>query len=304
MLSKLRVLAAKVESTVGTAESLSGTEGAFNVFDLKMLPTIEYFERQGQGGFSQLPGTLGKYAATCTFRTQLCGGSSDPSWATVFLPACGFKATSRVYSGLSEAPGSNVKTLTLGGYYNGQKRAMRGCVGTAVVNATVGNVIDINWTFMGAWTAPTDVAILSPTYPSETPLRWANSTFTIGGYAFKPSRFTLDLGNQIMYREDPTASDGSGIHSALITGRKPTGSFDPESVLVATKDVYGIWLARTTAALVNTIGSTNNQVSFGAPALQFTNVQEADRNGLLTDDITFALNRSSADGDELTITFA
>lgn len=300
MLTRLKVFAAKTEATVGTAESLTGSEGVFNVFDLKMLPTIDFMERQGQGGFSRIAGTLGQYSATATFRTQLCGGASDPTWMSVLLPACGFKGTSHVYTGVAEQPGSNVKTITIGGYYNGLKKLMRGCVGNCVFNFVAGQVCYIDWTFVGAWEDPSDVAILSPSYPSETPLRYAGATFTIGSYAFKASKFTLDLGNEMFVRDD--GASAGGIHSCLITGRKPKGSFDPETTLVATKALDSIWKARTTQALVLNLGTTNNGVNFAAPALQITNIQESDRNGLLIDDVSFDLVRSSTDGDELTIT--
>ena len=55
LLRRKSVLAAKIESTSGTAESLSASDAAFNVFDLTMTPTIAMTPRPSQGSFSSLP---------------------------------------------------------------------------------------------------------------------------------------------------------------------------------------------------------------------------------------------------------
>lgn len=302
MLRRRRVMAAKTEVTVGTAIALSGTDAAMNVENLKLLPTIPMDDREGQAGFSPLSATGGPRMGTATFTTKLKGGASIPLWAATLLPAVGFVETSTVFSPVSQPPGSGgVKTITLGAYVDGVFKSICGAMGNAVFNFVAGRVVTIDWTFMGVWVPPTDVAILAPSYPSETPLRFASSGLTVGSYAYKPATMSIDLGNQVVMRED--SATASGYISALITGRKITGKFDPESVLVATKDNYGIWLANTEQALAMTLGSTGNAVAFAAPKLQFTNIQESDRNGIQTDSIDFQLNRSASGGDDdLTIT--
>jgi hypothetical protein len=73
---------------------------------------------------------------------------------------------------------------------------------------------------------------------------------------------------------------------------------NPEAGLVATKDVYGDFLASTEAALSFICRSANDSATFSAGGLQFINPQEGDRNGVQTDDIAFQLN-----DDDLQVTF-
>lgn len=296
LLNKVKVLAAKVETTSGTAESLTATEAALNVFNLQFSRTTEFIEREGQAAFTPLTGSKGGAMGQCTFRTEIYGGASAPLWATTFLPACGFVGTLDVYDPVSEVPGSNVKTITIGAYENGRKKVLRGCAGTFVITLEAGKPCYIDWTFTGIWDAVTDVTILAPTYPTTAPIRYVSATSTIGGYAHKHGTLTIDIGNEVFMREDPT--DASGYCGAVITGRRVTGTIDAEAELVATADPYGDLDAFTTGALDINLGSGSNDVNIDAPALQWTGVTDGNRNGLLTDQMTFQLVRSAAAGDD------
>jgi hypothetical protein len=303
-LLKRRVMAAKVETTVGTAVTPLAADGVYNVFDLKIVPDFEFEEREGQGSFSPLPGTLGPAKGTATFKTELYGGTSTiPQLFSVLMPACGFVASGDVFGPVSSSPGSNgVTTVTIGGYLDGSYRYIYGAMGNPVFTFTSGKRVLIDWTFHGIWGAPTDVALISPTYPTVQPLRFVNSALSIGGYSPKVAEMTLDFGNEIEMREDSTTQ---GYISAVIVNRKITGKIDPESTLVATHDWYGIWMALTTGAMSMALGASGNGVALAAPVLQFTKIEEADRNKIATNEIEFMLARSSSAGDdELTFTLS
>lgn len=300
LLRRKRVLAAKIEGTPGTAESLSASDAAFNVFNATMQPNITQEEREGQSAFSPLPSIPGARAGTCTFAIELTGGGSTPAWASTFLPACGLKETTGTFAPLSEGPGSNIKTITIGLYENGLKKTLRGAMGTAVFMFTAGQRVMIEFTFTGIYDAVADVSILAPTYPTATPLRFVSADLSLGSYTPIIREMRLDLGNTVVLRED--ANDPSGYISAIVTGRKIVGTMDPESKLVATEDSYGKWLSMTERAMSINLGSTGNMVDIDAPKLQFTNLQEGDRDGIQIDTISFQLNRSASGGDdELTI---
>lgn len=300
LLRRKRVIAAKIETTPGTAESLSASDAAFNAYETSVNPTIDFEERQGQSAFSPLPGTLGAYGGTVTFQTDIHGGGSTPFWASVLLPACGYKETTGVFAPVTEAPGSNVKTLTIGVYEDGLFKVLRGCAGNVVFTLPSGRRAFAEWTFTGIWGDPTDVSILAPTYPTTAPLKFANSTWTLGSWSPCVEQITIDLGNEVVLRECGT--DSSGYKNALVTNRRTTGTMNPEATLVATNDAYGDWIDRTEKALSIVLGSSGNRVTFAAPKLQLTNAQEGDRNNIQTDDLEFQLNRSAAAGnDELSI---
>jgi hypothetical protein len=104
-------------------------------------------------------------------------------------------------------------------------------------------------------------------------------------------------------RECPTTV--AGYISAFITNRVPTISVNPEAATIAAQNRWSAWLASTEQALeLDVDGPTNSVLSFDAPKAQIINNQEADRNGMVTDDIEFQCNKNGATHDqELSITF-
>lgn len=298
LLRRKRVLAAKIEATPGVAESLSGSDGLFNVYDSTIQPNVPVIQREGQGAFGRIPSVPGARSGTAVFSIHMIGGDPLPAWATTFLPACGFVATGDIYTPRTEAPGSNVKTLTIASYQDGQRKMLRGCAGNVVFTFVSGEPVVMTFTFTGLWVQPDDVALLAPNYPEVIPPRFASSGLTIGGSLWSPkiSQLTLDTGNQVVLREDP--SDITGYCTALITDRVPTGTIDPEASLVATNDVYGDWLDSQQSALELTCGSSGNRIGFDAPKWQIINPQEGNRNDIQIDTIEFQLNKSADAGDD------
>jgi hypothetical protein len=307
LLKRKSLLAAKIETTSGTAESLSASDAAFNVFDLNMQPTITMTPRPGNGSFSAMPAIRELSGGTCTFRTEVYGTGAGgvPGWASTFLPACGWSNSAGTFSPKSETPGTNVKTLTLAAYVDGKRKLMRGCAGTFRLICETGKIAVIEWTFTGVWVAVTDTALLAPTYPTASPLRVGNATFSIGSWSPCFARLEVNAGNTVVLRECATNSDASGYAAAIITDRLVTGTIDPESALVATADPYGDWVGHTERAFAFDLENATDKFAIAAPKFQITNVQEAERNGMVTDTITFQCNRSAAAGDdEFTFTFS
>lgn len=307
-LKRKRVLAAKIESTSGTAETLTASEAAFNAFDVEIQANIPFTQRPSQGSFSHLPAVAGPYGGTLTFKTELFGNGAAgvPGWASSLLPACGWVESTGTFSPATEAPGSNVKTATVAVYGDGTRKILRGAAGTFQIMMTAGQIIMIEWTFTGVWQPVTDVSILAPTYPTIIPLRFASATLTLGGNAIGcVESLNINAGNNVILRECPTNSDDSGYAAGLITDRRVTGNMNPESRLVATEDIYGDWLSGTEEALNIALTDGTDTITINAPKAQKINVQEGERNGLEIDQIEFQCNKSAAAGnDELTIDFS
>lgn len=297
-------IAAKIEATAGTLESLTNAEGAYNAFNAIINQDAPFEERPSQGGYGHLPGVVGMRSGTMTFTTELFGDGAGgvPGWASTLLPACGWVNSGGVFTPRTEAAGSNVKTVTIAKYENGVLKRLRGAMGMFSIVMPVGNRVLINWTFRGAWQAPIDASLLSPTYPTRSPMR-AVGTYTLASASHCFSNMTINSGNNVILRTCFGPADGSGISTAHIGNRLPTGSFDPESKLVATDDRYGRWLAGTEQALSVEFADAADTITIAAPKVQIRNPQEADREGLQVDNIEFQCNKSSGD-DELSITFA
>ena len=305
MLARKRVFAAKIETTVGTPETLAGGDGAFNAYDVMAQAQIEVEDREGQGAFNYLSGVPGARQGTLSFSTDLGwdGTATLPTWATVLFPACGLVESAGVFTPRTEAPGTNVKTATIAVYIDGIRKILAGAVGTFQLIMPTGRMAHIDWTFTGVWQPPTDTPLLSPTYPTAKPLRFASGSITYNGVALKVESATLNIGNEVVMRECPTTA--AGFISGLVTNRQPRLTANPESVLVATQDRFGQWLAADEEALAITInGPSDSNISISCPKAQIINVQESDRNRMVVDDVEWSLNKNAANNDqEVSITF-
>ena len=305
LLKRRRVLAAKVETTIGTPIALAGADGAFNAYDVIIQPSITIERREAQGSFNRLAGVPGAQMGRATFKTDLGwdGTATVPTWASVFLPACGFVNATGVFTPRSEGPGSNVKTLTIGCYLDGKFKSIAGAMGTFKINLPAGRMAFIEWDFSGVWQEPSDVALIAPTYPDALPIRFADATVQYDAVDLVVENVTVDAGNNVIMRE--SAGTLAGYISALVTDREPKITANPEAVTVATQDRYGAWVDSTEAAFTVALnGPTTSTLTISAPAAQILNVQEADREGLVTDEIEWGCNKNGADADEeLSLTF-
>ena len=303
LVSKKTVLAVKTEVTPGTAVTFANADAAFHSFDVSIQPTAPVIIRPALGAMGNFSSELGAKTGTVSFRTELYGSSgAAPSFLAALLPACGLVAlTANTYTPVSAAPGTNVKTLTIGVYRDGTLKQLRGAVGNPEFVYQSGNPVAINWTFAGAWVTPTDAAILTPTYPSPELMRADSAALTIGSYTPCFSNMTLNLNNVLAPRFCVTAE--GGISSYMITDRAPGGTLDPESRLVATEPTYTNWINKVERAMSLLLATNTDSCNFTAPKFQITNAQEGDREGLLIDALTYQLNRDSGD-DELQIAFS
>jgi hypothetical protein len=305
LLRRRAVFAAKVETTIGTAESLTGAEGAFNARDFTIQPNVPITRREGQGGFNYLPGIAEGMQGTCTVTMDMdYDGTTVPTWASVLLPACGWVQTTGVFSPLSEGPGTNVKTITIGHYKDGKRALLSGAMGTFKIMAPTGKMASIEFTFTGKYsTNETDTALIAPTYPTTLPLRVAAGALTWNSVALCTSNVEVDAGNSVIMRECMNATDRSGFISAIVTNRQPVITADPESELVATQDRDALWLTSSPQAFSMQIGVAGTSITVAAPKAQLENKQQGNRNDMMTDDLTWLATKGSAADTELTITF-
>jgi hypothetical protein len=305
LLKRKRVLAAKIEATPGTLDLfLASTQ--FNVYNLIAQQEIELESREAQGGFGMLNSVVGGYKGRITFSVDFSwdGTATEPAWADTFLPACGWVKSGQVFTPRTEVPGSNVKTLSMAIYQDGVVKSMAGCAGTFTMNNPTGRTAVFNFDFQGLWQPPSDGTLgIAPIYPTAKGLRYASSTTTWAGTALCLENLTLDSGNTIIMKE--CASTVSGYDHAMITNRVVTVTGNPESKLVATQDRFGQHLAMTEDVLTWGLdGPTNSVATFSAPKAQIISITEADRNMLVTDEITWQCNRNGNNIDqEISLTF-
>ena len=313
MLKKRRVLVAKIESSEGTAETLSGSDGGILAIDPKLDPDIAMGERSpAMATMSKLQQVPLGSIAKLTFKAEMKGAGSAYSSNNTpalgkFLRACGFLETVTTTSSAEKATYTPASTgapsLTLALYEDGVIKKMVGARGAVKISAKTGEIAYAEFEFTGVWGGATDGALVSPTYEGTIPPVFLGSTLSVGGHTMIAAGIDFDLGNKLHIRKDPTAA--SGYKSAVIVDRNVTGKFDPEMEVVALHDFFGLWKAGTAAALVMVpVGGTQyNRYKITAPKLAYTKVGDADRDGLVVADTAFQLAMSSGD-DEIVIEFS
>jgi hypothetical protein len=306
LATRSRDVAAKLETTQGTAISISGTDGTLPVFDPKMKYTVPIAQRPSPGSASRMKGIPEARSGEFTGQSHVfnAGTGTDPIWASTWLAACGMVAGSGgVYSYVTGSASAN--TLTMGLYQAGRLKKIAGAAGTAVIKGKAGSPLTIDWRFLGKYVAPSATALITPTRSTVLPPRFAGATITIGGTAYKVNEFTLDLGNTLTLV--PDAGDASGYCWCVTDQREPTLEVKIMGVSYGTYDFNADFLAGTEVAFSCAVGSgSNNIVTIAAPKLQhMEHPDDEDNAGYVQDTFKFQLNQNSALGDdELTLTFS
>lgn len=223
------------------------------------------------------------------------------------LRACGFAATVVTTGGSETCTYKPVSTghesVTVKLYTDGMMFAITGCRGNASFNLKTGEVGKISFKLTGHVAAPTDTALVTPTYDSTTPPAVIGGAFTIGAYGAIIDALQFDPSNSVAMPPNFNAADGYG--EVVITSRDTNGSFDPEAVLVATHDFHGNWRDGDSMALTTGVigGTQYNRFRVDMPAVYYRSVAPADRDGKRTYSMAFGAAESTTD-DEVSIIFS
>ncbi len=324
MLTQLSQVGCKLEGTEGTDVFGAGTAPAgadiFLAFNPKFTPSVDMNKRNPvRSTLSPFYSVPGNRSAKMSFDVEIVGGMAAGSpigssnaganigLASAFI-ACGIQQTLVVATSATYVPYSIVSAIaplsncsvSLAMMIDGKMYKLWGARGNAKITLENGKPGMINFEFTGADWSEEDESLVAAAivYNTNVPPIFQDITLTVGAYAAVISKISIDLGNKVALRKDASAS--SGNLSAIITGREPTISFDPENVLVATKDFMGIWKAGTVAALSASWGSTPSAIALACDHVQYQSVSLAEREGLATFDINALLTGVSGD-DELSL---
>lgn len=310
ILSNRQVIAAKVETTEGTAISLAGADANNLIMDPKFEADVPMYERTFlDNSLSPQKAIATTRLARLSFKVEAKGSGTAGTAPALgkLLRACGLDETVVALTSVTYKPTSalaNIPTLSMAIYKDGLRKAIKGARGNVKYSAKAGEPGMFEFEFTGVYDGVTDVAIITPSGVETTvPVSLLSATFSIASFSAFVSQITFDMGNALAPRGD--INQASGYISTLLTKRNPKGSFDPEDELVATHDFYGRWLAGTTGSLTwKHQGSAGNIATFTVPACQYMKLSEADRNGIAVLNSDFLMARNSTGGDdELSIAF-
>lgn len=318
-LARIRQLAAKIETVAGTAEALAASDAGILVEDVRFKLNAEELQRNVlHDSLSRYKSIAGARTATVTFRCEIAGSGTPttPPAMGKFLRACGFTQsveTDDVLYALTSTDAS-IPTLTIAMYNDDVRWLMYGARGNVSFECAANRIGYANFTFTGIYSDYDAVASLAGiTYQTTVPPRFMNASCVLNfGVAYSSgvfSRFTLDLANEVICRENANAANG--LSYARIVGRDPGGTFDldvPSPTMDTEPNVepnlVTHWLTPTTGSLAMIIGAAaGNRVAVAAPALQVVDISDADRDSVSVHDFSYKLRLGTVDNDELTLTF-
>lgn len=285
-------LLAGLEDTKGTAQSLTGSDGVFNVFDLSCTYNIPKVQREQQGTMNLLQHSYGPMSATLRFRSEVVGSGSSgsvPAWATVFLQGCGWLNSAGTFT-RSESF-ADQETITMKYFMDGHVRTLIGCAGTFSLVYNYGKIHDINWEFTGKVAPEADAAIPSVTEPTVIPPRGL-ATCTMNSTDIEFGQFTINSGGQVQLLEEPKNDTNlTGYSHACIPNYITTGTLDPRATVVATKNWWTEFTGLQERAVSLIAGSAaNNTVTLAATKFQCEVPQFAARGGVATRALTGVFN--------------
>ena len=290
LLTRKRVIAVLKESTAGTYNAPQAAN-CLLVRDLNITPqqsdvVSRDLVRPYFGASEQLQANT---RVECTFSVEMAGigqnaaGNEDADNAPNFgecLEACGFTAETTDDAKRLYTPNS-LDSTTVSILYNidGVQHTVKGAKGTFSISCSVGEIPTFDFTFTGVYIAPSDATALTPSYQKQaTPLLFNNTntgTFKIfGETGLQMSNFSLDLGNEVIYRELV-----GGSPQVMITNRNVSGSVTVEAVNLASGGSQQ-WNPFAAALADGTLG----EISFthGTAALNKVTIQS----GLVTSQAT------------------
>ena len=308
LLLRKRLILIETESTYGTDPTPTGTDAVL-VRDLNITPqqsdvVNRDVVRPYLGASEQL---LANTRVECTFSVELTGSGTAgtaPAYGKA-LQACGLDETVVASTSVTYAPvSSSFSSVTI--YYNidGLRHKVTGCRGTFVINANVGEIPTIDFTFTGVYNAPDDSALPSATFANQaTPLIFKNgntSSFQLLSFAGCLQSFSFDIGNTLVYRELIGCDK-----EVILTDRAATGSTTIEAVSIASKDYFAAALTDTSLGNLDfTHGTTaGNIVDFASTRVDIGDVSYSDQDGIAMFNIPYTCVPSTSGNDEFSLAF-
>lgn len=233
---------------------------------------------------------------TATFQSGevITGGTSGATATTSSTPS----AVGKIAEPITES----IPSLTFGSYEgesSGIRKLLKGSRGTVKFDlAKPGDPGMMDFEFMAVEAGIIDSSLLSGIVHETTkPPSFLSAAFSIDNVSARISKIDIDMACALGPRDD--VNEAKGIFSYLVNDRNPVGSFDPEMVLVATHDFHSKWYAGTEMILDFTLGSAaGNKIRFYAPKVQYTKVDDEERDGIKVAQCSFDLNGTLVPGND------
>tara|TARA_B100000242_G_scaffold155750_1_gene111332 strand:- start:4498 stop:5430 length:933 start_codon:yes stop_codon:yes gene_type:complete len=302
LLTRKRVILIEAESSYGTGPSMAASTVVL-VTDLSITPQSSDVVnrdvvRPFLGASEQL---LANTRVECTFSVELAGSGAAgtaPRYGDA-IKACGFSETIASGTSVTYAPvSSSFSSITIHYNVDGVRHIVTGCRGNFVINAEVGAIPTIEFTFTGIYNAPTDTALPTITYGNQaTPLIFKNgntTSFQLLSYAGALQSLTMDVGVSSVYRELV-----GGTKEVLITDRASNGTVTIEAPTLAQKDYFAAALTDSTLGNLTFLHGTaaGNKITFTSTKVDIGDVNYGEMDGVTMLEIPYTLVPSAANNE-------
>jgi hypothetical protein len=308
VLTRRRLILAKIESTYGTDSTPSGASNAILVRNLEIQPLVadtvnRDLVRPYMGQADQL---LAQTRVEVTFEVELAGSGTAgtaPAYGPV-LRSCGLSETLVTSTSATYAPeSSGFESSTIYYHEDGIRHKLTGCRGTFDISAEVGAIPSIAFSLTGIYNAPTDETLPTPTYANQAaPLLFkeGNTTsFSAFSYSGCLQSYNFSLANDVIYRELVGCSK-----EILITNRMPSGTVVIEAPTIATKDFFTIATGSSTGSITFQHGTTaGNRCTVTTAQSDLGNLTYSDQDGVQMLNMPFIAVPTSSGNDELSIAY-
>jgi hypothetical protein len=301
------LLLAKIQSAIGSDPSPTASANAMLVSNIEHNPVEAQFEERNN--IKPYMGNSGQVQISCygtvSFDVELqsSGEAGTPPKFGPLLRACAMGETITEDTDVAYAPvSSSHEAVTIYYYLDGILFKMIDAKGTFTLNLSAGTIPKFRFSFTGLYVEPTDTDLPNDADYSDfkDPLgvnKVNTPTFKLHGTAFKAESLSLDLANNVVYR------NLIGSESVVITDRKPAGSVSIETESKATKDWYSIIRQGTLGAIEVVHGTAAGYiVEIDAPKVQAISPSFNDSDGISMMNLNLSLQPDEGN-DELVLTF-
>ncbi len=299
------VLAVKEEATYGVDSVPTSLANSILAKVSDVQPVVaEFAERDNVKPYLGSSGSVQVSAhSELTVEFELAGSAAAgtvPGWAAL-LKACGFGETVVASTSVTYKPVSTAfKSVSIYYFLDGLLHKMIGCMGTATISLNSRSIPMVSIKLTGLYSATTDTALPTDSVYTAFQIPQAvnkvNTTaFTLHSVTTGFDTFSVDVGNNIVYRNMPTIED------VMLTDRRSSGSISIPMTSIAEKAWHDTVRDGTLAAISMTHGSGAGKIfTITAPKVQLTNPQYADKDGVVM--LNLGLNfLPNAGNDELQI---
>lgn len=298
------LLLAKVEATEGVDAAPVVGADAVLVNDVSITPQADIVESAEYGGFLDVgEPIIGGTPMQITIDAFVKGSGTAGTAPEIsaLLQACGLDETIVAVTSVTYAPiSTGIVSCTIHFWRDGLLWKLTGCRGNVSMTMVTRQAALWSFTMQGRFASITDDTPGAATLDSTRPVPWRNGAFTIATVAAAVQSVSWDLNNTLTLPDNP--NDAEGFDAPVITGRDIQGSMNPLETTIATRDLFTIFRAGTTQALLCTFGTAGGNITNVAiPAAKYRGDSQVDRGGLLAVDIPFSAV-SSDDGVSIAFT--